>query len=164
MHHNLIFVPFEPWHVEVINLRDEQRKTTDLSIEQVGGVEQYGNIFLNFAPIVDGEVLAKTALLDGLVIYSGGLTWESFNCVTAWSLVSKEFLEAPKTVKAKVISKVKEGIDKAPVLRVQGLVDEGFEVAEDYLKRLGMEREGVLKGYAPDGSNQIIYGMVKNEQ
>ena len=163
-HHNLLIVPFEPWHIDVIDLRDEQKATTYTSIEEVGGVENYGQLFIHFAPVVNGEYMAKTGLLDGRVIYCGGLTWDTASCVTAWSLISKDFVEAPLAVKKKVFKEIKKGIGKVPVRRVQGLTDVGNPEADRYLEWFGMEFEGVLKGYGTNGSDQKIYGMVKNEQ
>jgi RimJ/RimL family protein N-acetyltransferase len=47
--------------------------------------------------------------------------------------------------------------------RITGLVREDNLVAQKFDEHLGFRREGLLRGACLDGSNMVIYGMLKDE-
>jgi hypothetical protein len=49
------------------------------------------------------------------------------------------------------------------VERVTGLVPDSNEAAKKFDEHLGFKREGLMRGAADDGSDLIIYGMLRSE-
>ena len=49
------------------------------------------------------------------------------------------------------------------VERVTGLVPDSNEAAKRFDEHLGFKREGVMRGAADDGSDLIVYGMLRSE-
>lgn len=47
--------------------------------------------------------------------------------------------------------------------RITGLVREDNEVSKKFVKHLGFEYEGLLREAYMDGTNVVVYGMLKNE-
>ena len=159
--HSLLVVPFEGWHVDIIDLRPEQKRLTQWGIKTLGGPEAYGFSFVDHAVTLDGVPMCYTALWDGVPIFSAGLMYTSPHSAMAWALVGNPFLTSPSAVKREVVGILKSYINRAPVHRVSAEVEVGFEKAMSFLERLGFEAEGVAKASGPYKEDYTIYGLVK---
>jgi RimJ/RimL family protein N-acetyltransferase len=49
------------------------------------------------------------------------------------------------------------------VERVTGLVPDSNEAAKRFDEHLGFKREGIMRGASDDGSDMIVYGMLRSE-
>jgi|TARA_R110000787_G_scaffold89050_2_gene188629 hypothetical protein len=110
---------------------------------------------------IDAEYpgLAFTLLKDNEPIISGGLypMWEGV--AEGWALASKQIFEN----KIKAASTVKKRLDvlciNNKITRLQTSVKEEFKLGMRFAEWLGLESEGLMKQYGPDGSN--YYRMAK---
>lgn len=163
MRHNILTVPFEPWHLNVMDIRKEQHPTLENMVREYGSVENYATLMLEAAAeFVDGEKTALTFLKNGFPVLSGGVFPLSSYVAQAWMLVSNQFLESTRREKHFITNKLKSLIDEeGPFGRIQADTETWFDQGANFLEYLGFEREGVMKNFNPDGSDSYLYGYVR---
>lgn len=161
MHRNFLIIPFEGWHLEVINLRQEQRELIEVQSQKVGGYSNFGDLFIHGGAVDDGGPCAWTGLLDGKVIVCAGVLHIDDYFGQAWSFVSEDFTKENLSVKMKCIKGIKNGLDRLPLRRIQADTETWFLEAQRFLRFLGFEKEGIMRSYTPVGDDSILYSRIK---
>lgn len=162
MPHNYLLVPTEPWHLESLSLREEQRKITDWSIDFMGGVENYINTLVSIAVQHDNDVLCKTVLCDGKIVFIAGLYYDTPYTSVAWALFSEDFTTGSLGLKRFCVKTFKENIQKAHTHRVKASTEVEFKEAGKFLEACGLSFEGIEKGASPFGGDMALYGLKKD--
>lgn len=75
----------------------------------------------------------------------------------AWALLSEQALREFKLIHRVV----RDVVTAAPWRRIEMTVDAKHDRAMEWAKRLGFEREGLMRAYAPDGRDCYLYAKVK---
>ena len=99
--------------------------------------------------------LAFTGVQDGKIIACGGIypIWDGVG--DAWFLGTSMIFDHP-TVKKYLI----ELMNLNSFHRVQAYVRHDWEDAQRWIKVLGMQVEGVVRKYSPDGRDHILFSRV----
>ena len=162
MHHNILIVPFEPWHIEAMNIREEQKPLIDWYKEVYGDIEIYGNQLVEAATIDnDGNKIAWTGLKDGFPIAAGGIYQLTPYMGQAWVLATEDFKNGSMRDKMGVIKGIKEALDNHNLQRVQADTEVWFKDARKFLEALGFHAEGVMEAYTPTGDSSVLYSKIK---
>lgn len=152
-------VPFEPWHLGVMNIREEQRDCYQECCQFFQGSDKYGEFFIQTASQDEKGPSAWTALVDGRVYISAGIYLLAPYMGEAWSLISEEFSQAPKSVKIKIIKELRKGIQRSDLQRIQANTEEDFTEARRFLEFLGFRKEGIMENYTAKGENSVLYNF-----
>ena len=105
-------------------------------------------------------VIGYTGIEDDKILACGGVhkMWEGVG--EAWLIVGKEGYDKPRTV-GKYTSYIFQHIlEEHGLFRIQASVSAIDERANRYAQWLGFEKEGIMRKYAPDGSDYIRYARV----
>jgi len=157
----LLRVPFEPWHLECLNVRPEQQATVDFGEGMFGSLENYGNAFLMNAAYDDGDPCAWTGLHQGKPIICAGVFHIAPHIGEAWSVISSDLTQLNKSVIIRFVKEVKAGLDRLEYKRIQANTEESFIEARRFLEFLGFKEEGIMRAYSPDGQDSVMYGRVQ---
>lgn len=105
-------------------------------------------------------VIGYTGIEDDTILACGGVhkMWDGVG--EAWLLVSKEGYEKPKTVGKYTQYIFQHILEEHGLFRIQASVSAIDSRANRYAEWLGFEKEGIMKKYAPDGSDYIRYARV----
>lgn len=140
--------------MNVVSFKAEHLKM----IEDAGGRTLFGPF-----PFQEGyaQMCADSAawsIFDGAQILGiGGVSQDHAAAGTAWSML------LPVTRGRMVgITRVARAILNAcPLARVQAHAVVGFDLAHKWLDLLGFQREGLLRKFAPDGGDVLIFARVR---
>lgn len=162
MPHNTIIVPFEEWHLGVMNIREEQSDIKAYADDFLGGLDGYGSILISHAAIeIDvQEPCAWTAIIDGRILACAGILRDQSHVGTAWAAFDKDFHECALKDKVVVTKRIKKAVRSVGYQRVQATVLESFEMGCRFLESLGMEEEGLLRKYSYFGQNHKVYSYI----
>lgn len=156
-----MIVPFEPWHISLLNIREEQEYILSYYKDLLGDLHTYGEYLLESAGVDQkGDRVAWTAMKNGFPILCAGIYSLMPHVGQAWALVTKDFTNAEFCDKIDVVREIRKGITTSPYSRVQADTEVWFDVAQKFLESLGFKKEGIMKGYSPDGGDSILYGRV----
>lgn len=152
---DLKIIPFEPWHLSVMDFREEQNDADLLRSDDTLCIT-YGKELR--ARAADG--CAYTAVYQGFPIACAGIALGMPHVGEAWSFFDKEFVEAPGKVKYHIYSVIRQHVhSNKAVHRVQANCQADFEIAKKWLEKLGLKEEGVMRGYGANGEDFILYGL-----
>ena len=161
MQHNLLIVPFEPWHLTVLDIRDEQKKLVNWFSDQYGSIQKYGSAYLNASASHEEAPCAWSVMLKGKPILCGGIYALTPYMGEAWTIVSNDFTKADLCVKMDTVREIKDIIKKVDLQRIQANTEVTFKDAQRFLKMLGFVEEGVAKAYTPFKEDSVMYGLVR---
>ena len=150
MHRSVLFTPFEPWHLEAMTPRKGQSFDYEVFKKQQG-VYQYGEFLLT------NSIYHGTVIIGGRVIASAGVSELYPHIGYCWAVFSEDFLDCTLRERYKVAKEIESKIKNTHYSRVQATCEEGFVEAEHFLRKLGMEEEGLLKKYGSDGKNHKLF-------
>lgn len=104
--------------------------------------------------------LSFTAVNNGKIICSGGIypIWDGVG--DAWFIGSSIIHDYPITVTKLVKKTLNELMNLNSFHRVQAYVRHDWEDAQRWIKVLGMQVEGVVRKYSPDGRDHILFSRV----
>jgi hypothetical protein len=140
----MIIVPFEPEHLETLELQDSQKIFYDVfDMSYAHSLKESGPCF--------------TALENGKVLCCSGIVLQWHNRAVAWALVSNS---AGKHF-ARIHKAVKRFLDLSDVNRIEAFVDHDFEQGHRWIQMLGFEREGYMKQFTPAGKDAVLYARIK---
>lgn len=152
---NLKIIPFEPWHLSVMDFREEQNDADALRGDDLLCFEYGGRLK---AQAADG--CAYTAVYNGFPIACAGIALGMPHVGEAWSFFDKEFVEAPGKVKYHIYSVIRQHVhSNKAVHRVQANCQVSFTTAQAWLEKLGLKQEGIMRGYGEDGEDFYLYGL-----
>ena len=107
---------------------------------------------------------AYTQPKHGFAVLEDGKIYAIFGLVPLWPGVAETWMIPTKRLKAKKFSAsrhMKEGldqlIDELKVRRAQAAVKVGHTEAHRLVQFVGMQEEGLMKKYGPDGSDFVRY-------
>lgn len=143
----------EPEDALKLNIREEQRDCFDnIDMDYAIRMHAYLNLLtpMNYTLLHGDKILMCITIMPKAV----GVGEISF-------LTDQNFVEANKAVKFAVIRAFHEGLDNLPFRRVQCLVREDFEVGRTFVKKMGMEEEGVLRKFGPQNHNYVMHSLLK---
>jgi len=119
------------------------------------------------APLIDGdhaEALASAAGVAWTALDGGGVPIACAGIIElhrqrgmAWALLSERALRQFKLIHRVV----RDVVHAAPWRRIEMTVDVRHAAAAAWAERLGFEREGMMRAYAPDGRDCFLYAKVK---
>lgn len=149
-------VEFEPSHLEKLEIRKEQHEGTSLIVESCG-LMAYGEQLKANAV----EECAYTLLEGDIPIVCSGIYRALPHIGEAWSFFSEDFLKLSPRLKYYTYMTIRKSIYSCEsVNRVQATCSPDFTIARDWLTKLGLEEEGILKGYSVDGKDCVMFGVV----
>ena len=104
--------------------------------------------------------LSFTAVNNGKIICSGGIypIWNGVG--DAWFLGTNMIFDHPLKVTKIVKKYLNELMNLNSFHRVQAYVRHDWEDAQRWIKVLGMQVEGVVRKYSPDGRDHILFSRV----
>ena len=133
-------MPFESWHLSVMQLRQEQQVVAvDLTPEYCRALAGAGEAFSAWA----GPDLIAVA---GVVHFWPGRA-------QVWSLMSWRIREYGGVIHRYV----KRYIQRHPVRRLECIIDPRFPASETWAQRLGFVFESRMKGYGYHGQDMNMY-------
>lgn len=133
-------MPFEPWHLSAMQLRQEQQiVAVDLTPEYCRALASAGEAFSAWA----GPDLIAVA---GVVHFWPGRA-------QVWSLMSWRIREYGGVIHRYV----KRYIQRHPVRRLECIIDPRFPASETWAQRLGFVFESRMKGYGYHGQDMDMY-------
>lgn len=141
----MIIVPFKPEHLIDIKLQPAQ-----LGYEAMLGDPRYGQWLAGAGP--GYSVFAN----DDLVACAGFWPqWE--NRAIVWALVTatagRHFVGFHRAVR--------RALDLHKYRRIETAVRCGFVEGERWARMLGMEKEGTMRAYAPDGDDYDLFARIQ---
>jgi RimJ/RimL family protein N-acetyltransferase len=141
----MIVVPFEGWHLQLLSLQEKQAH-----FQPLFAAPHYGDWLEKNGP-------AFSAVVDGEIIASLGITPQWENRAVAWGLIGKKarrhFVPLTKAIM--------RFLDLCEYRRIETPVDVGFEQGDRWAEMLGFEREGTMRAFMPDGRDCHLYARVK---
>lgn len=148
----LVFAPFLPEHLRRPELADTRY------------AEQLGDPRVAAAIVIPG--LSWSGFVGDCLIGCAGILpiWPGVGGVggraSAWAVLAG----VPRRCWPAITGKVHEICNDAQSMgwrRVETTVLDGFDAGARWAKRCGFEREGLMPGYGPDGSDHWMYGRVR---
>jgi len=124
------------------------------------GAPQHIRKFLDFADSLQVPGLSFTAIHDDNIIASGGfkLLWQGV--AEIWFLASNRFHDHKKTIIKLVKVKIEEVVLEHRLVRLQTAVRTDWPQAQRFAQFFGLENEGLMKKYGPDGTDYFRYSRV----
>ena len=101
---------------------------------------------------------AISYLVDGEIAVCGGLHVLWPGTAECWVLFSPKFIHSHRVVMV-VKNQLREWIEKDDLQRVQAIAANAVE--RRFLEWLGMEYEGTMRKFGPDGVTKSLYAWVK---
>jgi len=175
-------IPFKSAHAEYILSQELNDKKLELAPQhkKYAMYLEYENA--SFTAIVNGKPIAAggifvlwdnvaemyleyenasfTAIVNGKPIAAGGIfiLWD--NVAEGWVLATSEIWNYKLTM-AKIFKKRTDVLVKEnKIKRLQTAVKADFELGHKFAQFLGLEKEGLMKHYGPDGSDYIRYARI----
>lgn len=140
----MVIVPFEPQHVETLNIQSAQ-----------AGTESFRTHDYRIA--LQGSGPAFSALHDGHALICAGLVipWEGRGI--AWAMVGGD--AGPHFV---AISKaIKRFLSLQDLRRIDAYVEADFVNGNRWIKMFGFEFEGLMRSFSPEGRDCNLYALVR---
>lgn len=137
---------FKAEHLQALELQDSQT--------------YFKSEFLNpdYGEQLAASRWAFTGLVEGRPIACAGVHEIWAGRGVAWALISKD---AGKHFFA--MHRAALGfMSQCGLRRIEAMIEAGFEPGHRWAKMLGMEQEGLMRGYSPTGVDYYIYARVKN--
>ncbi len=150
MHRSVLFTPFEPWHLEAMTPREGQLPEYEV-FKKTQGVYQYGEFLLT------NSIYHGTVLVGGRVMASAGISELYPHIGYCWAVFSEDFLSCSLRERYKVAKEIEKQMKGTHYSRIQATCEEGFAEAEAFLRKIGMEEEGLLKKYGSEGKNHKLF-------
>ena len=116
--------------------------------------------FETYAELWGKEGPAYTIVVDGEVVFCGGVVNIGWNRGEAWTLMSKLFYKYPKTCFKICRNQLNKVIEEHKFARVQALVDPKLYGGVRFMEHLGFEKEGLLKKYGPQSEDMWMMGRI----
>lgn len=136
----MVIVPFHAEHLAGLRLQAAQASAPLVTPEQA---ERLGH--------------AYTALIDGEPVACAGLYELWPGRALAWAYMGagcgREFLALHRTVR--------RHLEAATWRRVEAYVEVGFANGHRWVKALGFQFDGLLRGFMPDGADMALYSRVR---
>lgn len=137
----------------LLDIREEQKDTFDASNPDL--VYRQHAMLRILTPMNYTVFHGNDILLMATILLAGqGVAEISF-------LVDKRFVNSSRAVRFAMIKFFQEALQVIPFRRVQAKVKESFAVGRTFVEKLGMEQEGILKKFGPDGADYVMYGLIK---
>jgi len=144
----------EPSDLLLLDLREEQKKTLTEHVTADWAVRAHAWINLitpmNYAIFHGHELLMLITIKEEVK----GVADVSF-------LTDTNFVSASRAVKIAIIKAMHRTIMEIPFHRIQAKVDSTFVIGRNFVEKMGLTEEGVLKSYGHNGDDYIMYGLVK---
>lgn len=136
-------IPFQPQHLSMIDFQPSQ-----VGIMDVVG-DEYAISLKESGPCYTG--------MDGdRVVCCAGLSIMWDNRAIGWVKMSKH---AGKDLRF-IHKAVQDIIDNAGFRRVEAYVDSSFKEGKRWVKMLGMQYEGTMRAFGPDGRDHDLYARI----
>lgn len=142
-------IPFKSAHAEYILTQELNDKKLELAPQHK-----------KYAMYLEYENASFTAIVNGKPIAAGGIfiLWD--NVAEGWVLATSEIWNYKLTM-AKIFKKRTDVLVKEnKIKRLQTAVKADFELGHKFAQFLGLEKEGLMKHYGPDGSDYIRYARI----
>lgn len=150
-------IPFEPHHLILLDLQEEQKYFLE-HFTDVTQIVQYGEILRdNAANTSENTKCAWSARLGDEIIGCGGIISISDHIGEAWTLLGDKFTKYAHRI-APVIKKQAAITNKE---RIYALIDLDFERAERFIKWVGLEYEGTLRKSGTKRQDQKLFAKIK---
>lgn len=153
-------LPFEPWHLELMDIRKEQQYILKYLNDMDLSLEKYGETLVRCAiREFNGNPCAWTYYKDGEVLGAGGILQLNYAHVAqAWCIFGENFQTCYKTA----VKKIKNSLLEIPSLRIEAYTETDFPQAQRFLEYLGFEKEGILRRQGIDTRDNIVYSIIRN--
>lgn len=139
-------IPFEPSHVERIQLQDAQRYViSHICVEYLKHLQAVGP--------------ALSAEYEGRILACAGVAFQGFGMGVLWAFVSKDagrhFVTLDRCVRRLLTC--------APDLkRIEAATEASFKQGCRWLELLGFEQEGLMRRYGPNGEDHYRYALIRS--
>lgn len=122
-------------------------------------LDAYGNMWELARQRAEYESIA--GFVDDECVGVGGIEplWEGVG--EAWLMLSTNVALYPQRTYLVIREGLQRLIDEGGYIRIQSWVRADFAKAQSLMKHLGFEAEGVAKKYNPDGSDSILYSLIR---
>ncbi len=108
-----------------------------------------------------GNMIGFSLVHEQKIIAIGGIydLWPGVG--EAISFMSEDAFKYPKSLFSAFSRGLSAGIKIKKYWRVQAMVKAGFDEGTRFIEHLGFEQEGLMRKWAPDGTDFYIYARVK---
>jgi hypothetical protein len=136
-------IPFEPEHIQRLELQDAQQyMVSHICVEYLKALQAVG-------PSASAEV-------DGRIIASAGVAFQGFGMGVLWAFVAKDagrhFVKLDRCVRRLLsITSLK---------RIEATTEVSFHQGCRWLELLGFENEGRMRAYGPNGEDHYRFARI----
>jgi RimJ/RimL family protein N-acetyltransferase len=150
-------IPFEPYHLLLLDLQEEQEYFFDF-VTCANDIVNYGNMLKEgAAESQEHTKCAWTGYLNERVIGCSGIADVGGHTGEAWALLGKDFKHCARPF----VKEIKRQANISKKERIYALVDEDHKMAERFIQWIGLEYEGTMKRSGTNKQNQKIYAKVR---
>lgn len=139
----------------LVNIRPEQADTFDnTNVDLIIRTHAFLNMLspMNYSIFYGDDLL----MLISIVVVINGVAEISF-------LTDVNFTLSTIPVRIAMIKAFKRALDALPFRRVQAKVDSQFKVGQNFVTKLGFQKEGVLRSFGPNCSDYIMYARLVDD-
>ncbi len=101
-----------------------------------------------------------TMLIDGIVTVCAGIVLMGYNRGEAWTLPSRLFYEHMKSCYKGIKNMLESLAREHKLVRVQSLINLNLESGDRWMKHLGFQYEGTLRGFGCNNEDMKIFARV----
>ena len=143
-------IQFEKFHMDLISPREYEQDMIEFM-----GIDRFNSM----VDIYSLNSKAFTAIKDGQVLCCGGVfkMWDKVGEV--WIFSSEAMNENMFGMGRVILNCFKTQFEEFD--RVQAAVKKKFDKATRLAEFVGMQPEGILRKFGPDGEDYVMYGRVK---
>lgn len=140
----IALIEFKPEHLQMMIVQEQQAWMDSMMKDQ-----DYGAALVSGGPCF-------TLLDDERVVICAGLVhlWE--NRSQAWAVISRD---AGRHF-VRIVRAMRAFLDQQTIRRIETTVDSDFMQGHRLMQMIGFQREGLMKHYAPDGRDCVLYARV----
>lgn len=138
-------IPFEPAHIERIELQPSQQYVIS-------------HICVEYLKYLQLQGPAATAEHDGKILACAGVSFQGFGMGVLWAFVSKD---AGKHF-VRLDRATRRLLELAKLKRIEAAAEASFAPGCRWLELLGFEREGLMRAYGPNGEDHMRYALIRS--
>jgi hypothetical protein len=144
---NLILIPFESWHAEIMDIRGEELNSE----------------FNSRALMAVSTGPCVTLMENRIPIAAFGLMIVCRGTAEVWVLASKDISSKGKTLTKVSRWALAEGCKRYGIYRVQASIDINHVVRRRWAEFMGFHAESTMPRFGPDGETFIRYVKIIDE-
>ena len=145
------FLPFKPYHLDAVRLQPGQQHLMATLRDP------------DYAACLAIPGFAYTGMIDDKIVGCAGVLPLSPHRAMGWALLSR----IPKCAWVRMTRQVLVALETAHqegYRRIEATVLLSFAPAHRWVELMGFQFEGIMRAYAPDGSDHALYARIRGQE